>query len=107
DADIDKTLQNVASTLPDAAPTLHDNTAPTLHNHATPTLHNNAAPTLNNNTAPTLNNNTEATLQNTVPYVSTAPPPELTWSSNARFQIMRPHARGGLGQVYLARDIEL
>lgn len=30
-----------------------------------------------------------------------------SWFQNLRFRILRPHARGGLGQVYVARDQEL
>ena len=32
---------------------------------------------------------------------------DLSGASGARFQIIRPHARGGLGEVYVARDEEL
>jgi serine/threonine-protein kinase len=36
------------------------------------------------------------------PTLSTSPPAE-----GERFRILRPHARGGLGEVYVARDFEL
>ncbi len=38
----------------------------------------------------------------TGPYTATSPLP-----ANARFRILRPHARGGLGEVFVARDVEL
>ena len=39
----------------------------------------------------------------------TLPPPSVGDSTSAgtRFRILRPHAKGGLGEVYLARDNEL
>src|SRR5207247_2434120 len=32
---------------------------------------------------------------------------DLSKSSSSRYRIMRPHAKGGLGQVFLAKDMEL
>jgi serine/threonine-protein kinase len=40
------------------------------------------------------------------PYATVAPAAATTYSGQ-RFRIVRPHARGGLGEVYVARDEEL
>jgi serine/threonine protein kinase len=41
------------------------------------------------------------------PYLTQAPSAGTPPSSGQRFRILRPHARGGLGQVYVAHDEEL
>ena len=41
------------------------------------------------------------------PYATTAPSVGASTSTGSRFRILRPHARGGLGQVYVAHDEEL
>ncbi len=42
-------------------------------------------------------------------YSSDPPPPssDMAYSSSKRFRVIRPHARGALGEVYLAQDEEL
>jgi serine/threonine protein kinase/lipopolysaccharide biosynthesis regulator YciM len=41
------------------------------------------------------------------PHAAPAPAAGMPTSSGRRFRILRPHAKGGLGQVYVARDEEL
>jgi WD40 repeat protein/tRNA A-37 threonylcarbamoyl transferase component Bud32 len=41
------------------------------------------------------------------PYATQAPSAGIPTSAGSRFRILRPHSRGGLGQVYVARDEEL
>jgi hypothetical protein len=41
------------------------------------------------------------------PHATRAPAAGMPAAAGRRFRILRPHARGGLGQVYLARDEEL
>ena len=41
------------------------------------------------------------------PYRTVSPAPDTTGFERQRFQILRPHARGGLGAVYVALDGEL
>src|SRR5262249_24104630 len=42
----------------------------------------------------------------TLPQEVEAPPPSLT-ASGPRYRVLRPHARGGLGEVFVAEDMEL
>src|SRR6185312_4257420 len=57
-------------------------------------------------------------VQESLAQVGSARPPQDPWATNVgsvgqstsqgtRFRILRPHARGGLGEVYVARDEEL
>jgi tetratricopeptide (TPR) repeat protein/tRNA A-37 threonylcarbamoyl transferase component Bud32 len=41
------------------------------------------------------------------PHATQPPPAGAPAAAGRRFRVLRPHARGGLGQVYLARDEEL
>jgi serine/threonine-protein kinase len=48
-----------------------------------------------------------ARLRDQDPFATQAPSVGTPSSAGARFRILRPHARGGLGEIYVARDEEL
>jgi serine/threonine-protein kinase len=41
------------------------------------------------------------------PYRTAAPPPEAAAPAPVRYRVLRPHAKGGLGEVFVAEDTEL
>ncbi len=50
----------------------------------------------------------ETSLEPTISYaVASSSPTAIGETESLRFRVLRPHARGGLGEVFLAKDIEL